>query len=139
MSKISKNSKFRATHLVKIVSFWSFKMTKIDFSQNLCGRKFLKFAHCCLPTLTKVIIVKFWHVLVLILKVNWLIFCGHVVTFSIYRHAVQCSTLNDHWAKWWCPRDTFVAKSSNWAGKNWPVRSSLLPMLLHFSSCFDEC
>ena len=30
-------------------SFWAFKMTKLDFTSNLSGRKILKFPHCVFP------------------------------------------------------------------------------------------
>ena len=33
----------------QIVSFLSFKMTNIDFTYNLSGRKILKFPHCAFP------------------------------------------------------------------------------------------
>ena len=31
------------------MAFWGFKITKIDFTQNLSGRKVLEFRHCMFP------------------------------------------------------------------------------------------
>ena len=49
ISKIPKNLKFSAAQMVKIGSFWSFKLTQIDFTQNLSGRAILKFQHSVFP------------------------------------------------------------------------------------------
>ena len=49
MSKVPKNSNFRAAQIVKPAVFEASKSAKIHFMSNQSGRKFLKFLHCTFP------------------------------------------------------------------------------------------
>ena len=41
-----KKSKFRASKFVKMAIFETSKSAKLDFTENLSGRKIAKFPHC---------------------------------------------------------------------------------------------